>query len=112
MNYTMTPDGTVIEEPDIFKWGKWFMTADRTVCKTMVGESEVSTVFLSIDHAFDGGRPVLFETMVFGLPDDEEVMHRYHTWQEAQVGHDRTVKTLRSCNRRRWYKPWTWWCRP
>lgn len=97
MNYTMTPDGTVVEEPDILKWDKWFKTADRTVAMTMVGDLRVSTVFLSIDHAFDGGKPVLFETLVFGLPDVEEIMRRYRTREEALAGHARVVEGLRIC---------------
>lgn len=51
-------------------------------------ECYVSTVFLSIDHAYDGGLPVLFETMIFGGEHDE-YQERYHTWEEAEYGHKR-----------------------
>jgi hypothetical protein len=51
----------------------------------VIGEVRVSTVFLGIDHAWEGP-PLLFETMVFGGPLDEE-MERYSTWEEAERGH-------------------------
>jgi len=31
----------------------------------------ISTIFLGVDHAWFGGPPVLWETMVFGGKDDE-----------------------------------------
>jgi hypothetical protein len=56
----------------------------------------VSTVFLGLDHSFGGGPPVLFETMVFGMPDGSEYQDRYHTWQEAEAGHREVVRKLRN----------------
>lgn len=52
------------------------------------GSAYVSTVFLSTDHAFGLGRPVLFETLVFwdGHQLDQECK-RYCTWDEAAEGH-------------------------
>jgi hypothetical protein len=46
----------------------------------------VSTVFLGLNHAWDDGPPLLFETMVFrgGLSDE---VRRYSTWDEAVRGH-------------------------
>ena len=46
----------------------------------------VSTVFLGMDHSFDGGTPVLFETMIFGGEYDQ-FQERYCTWDEAEEGH-------------------------
>lgn len=46
----------------------------------------VSTVFLAFDHGWEPGKPVLFETMVFGGEDDGYI-RRYHTWEEAERGH-------------------------
>lgn len=50
----------------------------------------VSTVFLGLDHGFDSDKPVLFETMVFGGPLDQE-QERFCTWAEAVDGHERVV---------------------
>jgi len=85
--FILGPDGrTPVAEPDISKWGLWLETADRSVQKTAFGEVEVSTVFLGLDHSF-GGRPMLFETMIFGGPLDG-YQERYSTWSEAEAGHD------------------------
>jgi hypothetical protein len=46
----------------------------------------VSTVFLGLDHAFRGGPPVLWETMVFGGVLDGE-MDRYTSKAAAFAGH-------------------------
>lgn len=56
---------------DLITWARWFEAASengaRKVARDRVGNCEVSTVFLGLDHNFeDGGLPVLWETMVFG----------------------------------------------
>ena len=53
----------------------------------------VSSIFLVIDHGFDGKSPILFETMVFPNKDDytEIDAKRYCTYAEANVGHDEFV---------------------
>jgi hypothetical protein len=66
----------------------------RIVASDYLGEVHVSTVFLGLDHAFMGGPPLVFETMVFGL-DDGEYHWRYHTWDEAVAGHARVLAAVR-----------------
>lgn len=57
---------------------------------------KVSTVFLGLDHRFgDGGRPVLFETHVFGGAYDG-CGDRYCTWEEAEAGHDKWVAKVQA----------------
>lgn len=55
-----------------------------------IGQSRISTVFLSMDHGLAGligdGTPVLFETMVLGGEHDG-YQERYHTYDEAEEGH-------------------------
>ena len=63
----------------------------RRVGLTEIGDIRVSTVFLGIDHNFCGGAPLLFETMIFGGPHDQE-MQRYSTWDEAENGHEQMVE--------------------
>jgi hypothetical protein len=74
---------------DLMWWAWWFETADRHVRDTARDDVRVSTVFLGIDHGWDGRRE-LFETMVFvnGSSVDCE---RYATWDEAEEGHARWV---------------------
>lgn len=94
----------IVPEPDLLSWGKWFQTADRHIAQTVVGNYEVSTVFLGLDHGWGrNGPPVLFETMVFSFPRPpvEEILSGYHiekhefssfqerycTYEEAEAGH-------------------------
>ena len=62
-----------------------------------IGQSKISTVFLSMDHGLSGligdGTPVLFETMVFGGEHDD-YQERYHTYDEAEEGHKRIVEMV------------------
>lgn len=95
MKQYILKDRKPIHEPDILKWGEWYGDIkNRVVKRTEVGGCEVSTVFLGLDHSFDDGPPVLFETLVFGGPLDEE-MERYHAWEEAEKGHQDMVERVR-----------------
>ena len=83
---------------DLMEWARWFETADRHVAKTILKgpgniDIKVSTVFLSLNHNWGEGNPILFETMVFGGPLDQR-MERYGTWDEADAGHKRWVKKV------------------
>jgi hypothetical protein len=82
-----------VPEPDVEKWGRWHDNIqNRIVARHAKGAIDVSTVFLGLDHNFMGvGPPILFETMVFGGPHDQD-QERYCTWDEALLGH------LRMCN--------------
>lgn len=72
---------------------------NRTVNRTDVRGSTVSTVFLVIDHSFSNtGPPILFETMVFGGPLDGE-QERCATWAEAQAMHERMVARVLEATR-------------
>ena len=84
--HTPIPRTTAPTEDD------WAAT-DRTVGRTYLGDTEVSTVFLMLDRAYDDGPPVLFETLVFG-GDQDGWMMRYHTWDDAERGHAATVAWL------------------
>lgn len=65
------------------------------LAKTKIADGlTVSTVFLGTDHAYDGGPPELWETMIFGGDRDEETT-RYRSWGDAIEGHERIVSELR-----------------
>jgi hypothetical protein len=64
--------------------GEW------VVGKTTTGNATVSTVFLGLDHGYNDGPPVVFETLVFGGVHSDE-QERYCTWPEAEAGHARWV---------------------
>ena len=79
---------------EIRTWALWFEAADRRVAQDNVGSVRISTVFLGLDHnEDDSGPPLLFETMIFGGPRDDET-HRYATWAEAEAGHARLLAEL------------------
>lgn len=67
----------------------------RRVAEDTIGAAWVSTVFLTVDHGFGRGAPVLFETMVFGGDHDGE-QWRYRSWDDAEAGHRAVVDALRS----------------
>ncbi|MCK5605070.1 hypothetical protein KAR91_24485 [Candidatus Pacearchaeota archaeon] len=108
-NYIL--DGhTPVKEPDLLKWAEWFEKANRTVKRSRIevsitnervgvskklGFIEVSTVFLGIDHSFTGGKPLLFETMVFGGELDQE-MDRCSTWEAAEKMHEAMCYKVKS----------------
>jgi hypothetical protein len=70
----------------------------RRIARTEITERIcVSTVFLVLDHGCPGSGedPILFETLVLGLNEDEDG-ERYTTYQEAEVGHDRWVEKVKA----------------
>lgn len=90
--YIEDGNGEVRPVGDILEWGRWRASAESRVALTNLGErGEVSTVFLGLDHRhFGEGPPILYETLVFGGPLDQE-MERYCTRAEAVAGHERMV---------------------
>lgn len=67
----------------------------RRVALTNIGEDiQVSTVWLGLNHNWaPQGPPLIFETMVFGGPLDEEQV-RYPTESQAQMGHRAMVNLV------------------
>jgi hypothetical protein len=81
---------------DPMYWSLMFEESDRHVGDTTIGDVRVSTVFLGLNHQYEsGGPPLIFETMVFGGPLDDE-MDRYSTEAEAEAGHVRMVDRVRA----------------
>lgn len=93
-NYILDNDRNPVREPDIIKWGRWYETAGRHVAKDKIGDVMVSTVFLGIDHSYNGGTPVLYETMIFGGKHDQ-FQDRYTNQIAALAGHDQAVAKVR-----------------
>jgi hypothetical protein len=90
---------------DLMEWANQIEDLWRENKKQVADEEingkRVSTVWLGIDHNFLGGRPLLFETMVFDGPrgGSDIYMDRYTTWDEAVKGHQKAVGwVLNGCN--------------
>lgn len=66
-------------------WSMGDFEKNNRVADTMIGDVRVSTVFLGLDHSWDKGEPVLFETLVFGGELDGH-MQRYCSWEAAEKG--------------------------
>jgi len=77
---------------NIIEWGMYYKAANRHVDQTEIGEARISTVFLGMDHGFDG-QVLLFETMIFGGEHDM-YCERYKTWDEAVEGHAKACKMV------------------
>lgn len=95
--YILNEDHSVSPCSDMEIWGAYMGNmGSRIVKKTLINESEVSTVFLGVDHNYSfSGIPILFETMVFGpLDPDQDIQERYKTWDQALLGHEKIVKEL------------------
>ena len=80
---------------DPIVWSVWFERASRDRSRIVAQDRDerkgapdvlVSTVFLGLDHAFTGGPPVLWETLVMGGRLDGEMV-RYTSRDAALVGH-------------------------
>ena len=80
---------------DLLTWAQWFErnSEERVVAQDRIGDVQISTVFLGIDHSFRQGEPLLFETMIFGGRHDE-YQRRYSTREAAITGHAETLRLV------------------
>jgi len=91
-------DKVPVLEPDLLKWARSFEDAEaRRVARTEFPDGTlVSTVFLGIDHQFDDGPPLLFETMIFESDSGRsDYCERCSTWDEAVEMHKRAEEKHR-----------------
>lgn len=88
-------EGKEIRECGLMEWARSMESTDRKIARDEIGDITVSTVFLGIDHGFEGGKPLLFETMVFGGQADE-IQERYCTYEEAERGHKEILEFVKS----------------
>lgn len=87
--YILDESGEPIKCESLKEWGEWMGRIDRSVVQTILDTgTRISTVFLGLDHGHGSGPPLLYETMVFGGPMNQEEQ-RYSTRREALAGHAR-----------------------
>ncbi len=97
-NYILDDNGEPVPCEDVLAFGTWFGNfANRIVKQEHFRGLWLSTVFLGIDHNFGfDGRPVLWETMVFGKSSDLDCWcRRYQSRQDAIATHERIAELLR-----------------
>jgi hypothetical protein len=81
---------------DHISMARWLTNKRRRVAGDQIGTLSVSTVFLGINHQWGAGPPILWETMVFGLPSDvDEIQLRYSSRADALEGHKRACDEIR-----------------
>lgn len=84
-------EGTKIIPVDLLTWGRWLEEGRNGLWRDDIGDVLVSTIFLGLDHNFGmGGKPLLFETMIFGGAHDE-YQKRYTAYKQAEAGHKKAV---------------------
>jgi hypothetical protein len=101
--YILDAAGNPVPEPDLYRWARWYQTAERHVALDRLDDGHwVSTVFLALDHGFASmfgeGPPILYETMVFGDYGSLETDwngQRYATRAEALAGHAAALVELK-----------------
>lgn len=66
--YILNEAGEPVAVQGLSTWAEWFESSgdQRRVGRDQIGDSLVSTVFLSLDHSFGDGPPILWETLVIG----------------------------------------------
>jgi hypothetical protein len=76
-----------------FVWAEQFEKTERVIVQEHVRGCFVSTVFLGLDHSFGGGRPQVFETMIFhGICD--QYQKRSCSYVEALHEHNLAIKEV------------------
>lgn len=89
--YYILEDGKIRSTDNLMEWAMWFENnPSRIIEKTRLDDgTEISTVFLGIDHRLIGdGPPILFETMIFQVGGEfDNDMRRYSTLGDAKIGH-------------------------
>ena len=73
---------------NLMTWARWFEAIGdaRIIEQEYVGTTKISTVFLGLDHSWNGNPPLIFETLVFGGPLDDK-MDRCTTYDQAEAMH-------------------------
>lgn len=111
--YILDERGESVPESDTLKWGEWFEVNPRSLGDDSIGPYRVSTIFLGVDYSFGDGPPVLWETIIFGMPEEMEVipkirrrkrksfrktveMMRYTSKAEALAGHASAIRLAES----------------
>jgi hypothetical protein len=97
--YILNAAGEPIKEPDLTKWAVWFqLSARRRVADETINDSRISTVFLGLDHSFEGPPPILWETMVFGGPLNEEQDRCSGNREQAEAMHAKMVERVKAAH--------------
>ncbi len=75
---------------DTLEWARLFEDREYRIVKqeTLWWGAFLSTVWLGLDHAWGGDRPLIFESMLFFCRTSDLDWRRYSTLDEAVQGHN------------------------
>ena len=78
---------------DLMEWAEFFTEDNMRIAKDEIGDVNISTVFLGLDHQYGDGPPLLYETMIFGGEHDG-YQERYSTEEQAKRGHKKACEMV------------------
>ncbi len=96
IEYCIFENKKPVKTEDTIEWGKWFEKEENwQVAKDIINDNQIIIIFHGMDVLLTGNPPILFRTMVIcGELDGETAC--YSTWQEAEAGHKKMVKKVKS----------------
>ncbi len=100
--WVLDKGGEPKQAKNLHEWGRFLNTdLSRVVKQEMVGRVRVSTIFLSLDHNWGDGPPILWETMVFGGKFHEFQKRCSGGREQAEAMHAETVAMVRSSRKKK-----------
>lgn len=93
--FILDDQGEPVRVADLDAYAAWFSQNQerRQVRNDWVGEWNVSTIFLGLDHSFVGAA-ILWETMVFNGPYQGQMMRCGGARADAELMHQQMVDQL------------------
>lgn len=98
-HYILDKKGHPVRIRNFILQAMWIGVARKPVGRDVIGQHEVMTDFLGVDHGTPwrpGSKPALFETMIFGPSPLNGEMHRWTSLSQARAGHREIVEMVRA----------------
>lgn len=95
MWYKLDSDNNPIPCSGVSEYEEWVVKHGTTVAQSKFRDTKnieiyISTVFLGLDYSYNSTVPILWETMVFGGPFDQQSV-RYSSFKDALKGHNEII---------------------
>lgn len=95
VGYYILNDKGEVESTTIDQWGIWMNNPNNVIIKQeYIGNAFISTVFLGISYGVVMGKPLFYETMIFGGEHDSYQV-KYTSKEEALEGHKKAVALVK-----------------
>jgi len=95
MWYKLDENNKPVKANDVHDYLEWSdgNPLTKPVAQEHIDTIFVSTVFLGLDHGWDGEIPLLWETMIFGGEHDQ-YQERYTSHEDALEGHQKALNLV------------------